>query len=58
MSKKKKRNNAATFYELQKQIRGDWGGINPVTRIFRSKKQYSRKEKHPKDYRKDYYNED
>ena len=58
MSRKKKHEKAATFYELQKQIRGDWNGVNPVTRVFKSKKEYTRKEKHPKDYRKEYYNED
>lgn len=34
MSRKKKHEKAATFYELQKQIRGDWNGVNPVTRVF------------------------
>ena len=34
MSRKKKREKAATFYELQKQVRGDWNGVNPVTRVF------------------------
>lgn len=34
-----------------KKIRGDWGGVKPYTRIIESKKKYSRKEKHKKDYK-------
>lgn len=34
-------------YESAKKIRGDWNGINPVTRIIPDKKKkYSRRKKH------------
>lgn len=35
-----------SFNEMAKTVRGDWNGINPVTRIERDKTKYSRKEKH------------
>ena len=36
--KKKKRNKMPTNLELVQSIRGDWNGVNPVTRIVESKK--------------------
>lgn len=41
-------------YELQKSIRGSWNGINPVTKFIDSKKRYSRKDKHRKNYKEDF----
>jgi len=42
MSKKKETNST---YEVVRKIRGDWGAINPVTRIIPNKKK-NHKEKH------------
>lgn len=42
MSKKKETNST---YEVVRKIRGDWGAVNPVTRIIPNKKK-NRKEKH------------
>lgn len=42
MSKKKKK----SFFDIYKAQRRDWGEINPVTRIVKDKKKYSRKKKH------------
>ena len=42
MSKKMETNPT---YEVVRKIRGDWGAINPVTRIIPNKKK-NRKEKH------------
>lgn len=54
MSKKdKKKNDLKTSYELLKEMRGDWGDINPVTKTIENKKAYKRKEKYPKDYFED-----
>ena len=39
MSKKQKA-------EINKQRRGSWNGVNPVTKVVKSKKQYNRKMKH------------
>lgn len=39
LSKKKKS-------EINSKKRGNWGGINPVTKVVQSKKVYTRKEKH------------
>lgn len=44
MRRKEKDSN----YEALKKIRGDWGGVNPVTKIIPNKKRYKRKEKHVK----------
>lgn len=43
MSKKKKTTNST--YEVVRKIRGDWGMINPVTKVIPNKKK-NRKEKH------------
>ena len=42
MSKKKEAN---TTYEVVRKMRGDWGAINPVTKVIPNKKK-NRKEKH------------
>lgn len=39
MSKNKKKNlNSNPTYEVVRKIRGDWGNINPVTKIIPNKK--------------------
>lgn len=39
MSKKKKKNlESNPTYEVVRKIRGDWGNINPVTKIIPNKK--------------------
>lgn len=38
MSKKKKKKEMPTTNELARTIRGNWNGINPVTRVVESKK--------------------
>lgn len=43
MSKKKKNTNST--YEVVRKIRGDWGAVNPVTKVIPNKKK-NRKEKH------------
>ena len=35
------------------KIRGDWGGVNPYTRIEKDKKKYSRKQKHKRGWDED-----
>ena len=42
MSKKKETN---ITYEVVRKMRGDWGAINPVTKVIPNKKK-NRKEKH------------
>ncbi len=37
-------------YSYYKKIRGDWNGVNPVTRIERDRTKYTRKVKHKKKY--------
>ena len=44
MAKKKKKNEEVTNTDLFKQIRKNWNGINPVSRVVESKK----KKKRPK----------
>ena len=46
MSKKKRKHKPETAVELVLTIRGNWNGINPVTRIQESKKH--KKPKHKK----------
>ena len=55
MKKKKKKQKPKTFYELQKSIRKDWNGIDPVTKITDGKNHYSRKNKYKIDYENDFY---
>ena len=43
MSKKKKTTNST--YEVVRKIRGDWGAVNPVTKVIPNKKK-NRKTKH------------
>ena len=38
MSKKKKKKEIPTTNELARKMRGNWNGINPVTRVVESKK--------------------
>ncbi|SNX54187.1 hypothetical protein SAMN05660242_1823 [Thermoanaerobacterium sp. RBIITD] len=37
-----------TQIDIYKSIRGDWGDLNPVTRIVRSKKAYNRHKQNQK----------
>lgn len=37
MSKKNKKNTNST-YEVVRKIRGDWGAVNPVTKVIPNKK--------------------
>lgn len=50
MSSKRKNlkgmNAAEMTHELSRRIRGDWNGINPVTKVFKDKTKYTRKTKH------------
>ena len=46
MSKKKRKHKPETAVELVLTIRGNWNGVNPVTRIEESKKR--KKPKHKK----------
>ena len=45
MAKKKKRTDVPDCYEAIRKIRGDWGAINPVTKIIPNKKK-NQKPKH------------
>lgn len=35
-----------SFYEVYKSVRKDWNGVVPVTKIYKDKTKYSRKDKH------------
>lgn len=35
-----------SFYEMSKTVRRDWNGVNPVTKVFRDRTKYTRKQKH------------
>lgn len=35
-----------SFNEMARTVRGDWNGINPVTKIERDRSKYTRKDKH------------
>lgn len=37
-----------SMLDVYKSIRGDWGGLNPVTRIVSSKKAYNRQKENQK----------
>jgi hypothetical protein len=54
VSSKKSKSKQKSFYELQKSIRGNWNGVNPVTKMIDGK-HYSRKEKYYIDYLNDTY---
>ena len=45
MSKKKRKHKPETAVELVLTIRGNWNGVNPVTRIEESKKRKNPKHK-------------
>ena len=45
MAKKKKKKEEVSNADLYKSVRGDWNGINPVSRIVESKKH--KKPKYP-----------
>ena len=45
--------NTEATYETVKKMRGDWGNVKPYTRVELSKKK-QKKEKHKKDWRRDY----
>ena len=45
MGKKKKTPKEKTYCELLQTFRGDWGNVNPVTRVHKDKSKYNRKEK-------------
>lgn len=49
------RQKVKSSYELQKSIRGDWNGVNPVTKVVDNKNHYSRKEKYKINYINDTY---
>ena len=42
MAKKKKRTDVPDCYDAIRKIRGDWGAINPVTKIIPNKKKNPR----------------
>lgn len=46
-----------SFYETYKKIRKDWGDIKPTTKTIENKKKYKRKEKHPKKFIEDSFDE-
>lgn len=43
--------------EKYKKIKKDWGDIKPTTKTIKNKKKYKRKEKHPKKFIEDSFNE-
>jgi len=43
---KKRTKKQSSNYELYKEIRKDWGDINPVTKVDKNKTKYTRKQKH------------
>lgn len=45
MAKKKKKKEEVSNADLYKSVRGDWNGVNPVSRIVESKKK--KKPKYP-----------
>jgi hypothetical protein len=47
MSKKKMNTTPRTQYEVIRSIRGDWGNVNPVTKVIPNKKR-NQKPKHKK----------
>ena len=46
MSKNKNKKKPTSINELYKTIRGNWNGINPVSRVVESKKNKPTKYKH------------
>ena len=47
MSKKKETN---TTYEVIRKIRGDWGAVNPVTKVIPNKKKNTKTKHKGKEY--------
>lgn len=48
MSKKKK--TAVSTYEVVRKIRGDWGTVNPVTKVIPNKKKNQKTKHKGKEY--------
>ena len=46
MARKKPMKTVPTQFELMREMRGSWNGLNPVTRVIPNKKAYTRKIKH------------
>ena len=46
-----------SFYETYKKIRKDWEDIKPTTKTIENKKKYEKKEKHPRKFIEDIFNE-
>lgn len=46
MTKKKKKMKEVSTTDLYKTVRGNWNGVNPITRIVESKKHKPPKYKH------------
>ena len=46
MSKNKKKKKPTSVNELYKTVRGNWNGVNPVSRVVESKKNKPPKYKH------------
>ena len=55
--RRRKSKKPKDFYEIYSSIRKDWGNVNPVERIEKDKKKYSRKRKRPFDYERGVYDE-
>lgn len=49
MSKKKKL-QPRSFLEVYQSLRGNWNGVNPITKVIKDKTAYSRKDKHKQKY--------
>lgn len=39
-------NGAEQTHELARRVRGSWNGVNPVTKVYRDRTKYNRKQKH------------
>ena len=46
----KKKNSAETTYKVVRKMRGDWGNINPVTKIIPNKKKNPKTKHKGKDF--------
>ena len=45
-----KKNNTNTTYEVVRKMRGDWGTVNPVTRVIPNKKKNPKTKHKGKEY--------
>ena len=45
-----KKNNTNTTYEVVRKMRGDWGAVNPVTRVIPNKKKNPKTKHKGKEY--------